>query len=1101
MFRSFKLKDRDKVFKCILMRNRREELAEVPSDYINQIKYSLNENDELSMEIPNKIGHNGKMIHNTLFDKIKNKRFLIVNDEEKYVINKISTSCNKGIKTKSISATSFECDLDKKDLTLTTGISRQLYRPPDEKVLVGEGVLNILEEETDWKIGYVDKDAMFDTGLYDEIKEVELFKDLSVREIKRDTVLFEKDVDINIGEEELRFSISYSKIKCTNDKEEIIKDGEKQKHDFDKFAQGISKIKATYGVNDKFEEVIKYEFTLKDGFVIKKEEKFTYLENMNANFGFIYLSYCTGRKIEQSVVKMRWFEQGIRQWLTFLRDDVSNAYDCTFQFDTLNKIVNVIANKNLGEEDKGLYLSFDNYIKTIDKDEDSSEVITRLVVEGKEGLSIGSVNPLGTNYIEDFSYLIKQGNMSDELQLALERYDILIKKVHEEWYVLRDQKDTKNQRNVYLQSKLLELTEKKRVQEHLRIAYMKQEPKTEEIEKRLEEIKVEIDKIEAEIAVVMQEMSTIKDEIKVIDEKIAKLNSSIIRENSEDENGKIFTSEDLEELDECIYSSKHQDDFYTTANGLYENAKIILKEKNKMPISFKTDLAGITKHPRGWKNVLQLGQKGIIDDEDIINSTEDGMVRVVGFTYIPPRKNQNDDVTNIEFTNKKKESDSALKRISDIGKKSDYNKTMTDFWKKNWSDSSKTNDFVKSMREEGLDTASSIIRSKTGVNEIAMSESGIWCIDRTDGTTDNQVYIGCGMIGITDDGWRSCQTAIDSNGVIAKTIIGEAILGEKMTISNPENTIRLDGDGLSIYDDLGRLRCRIGFYEMDGIKKASLLLMSKDGKTVIISEDGMSNNDSLVLEKNLDENNPLYIPLHIPDNVKEIRKCILFLHFMKYQVSFKGTESSASTSTSTTSGASNTSTTTGGGGVSKSTVTSGGVSKSTESGGGLVLDVTTGTGTFNNAQASIVMATYPDDYYINGNKHTHSHVLNTSQIRHTHEVYVRGGTHSHSFSTPNHSHNFEIPSHTHGMQHTHNISVTVPGHKHDPIYKIFQQDSFCTDVSIIINDIKVKTGIQGDAEIDITEYIELNKLNKIYIETKTNGRLNAMISMQTFNAF
>lgn len=1091
MFRSFKLKDRDKVFKCTLMRNRREELAEIPSDYVAQIVYKLNENDELSMEIPNKINHNGKMIRNTLFDKVKNKRFLIVNNEEKYVINKISTNCNKGIKTKSVSATSFECDLDKKDLTLTTGISRQLYRPPDEKVLVGEGVLNILEEETGWKIGYVDKDAMFDTGLYDEVKEVELFKDLNVREIKRDTVLFEKDVDINIGEEELRFSISYSKIKCTNDKDEIIKDNEKQKHDFDKFAQGISKIKATYGVNDKFEEVIKYEFTLKDGFVIKKEEKFTYLENMNANFGFIYLSYCTGRKIEQSVVKMRWFEQGIRQWLTFLRDDVSNAYDCTFQFDTLNKIVNVIANKNLGEEDKGLYLSFDNYIKTIDKDEDSSEVITRLVVEGKEGLSIGSVNPLGTNYIEDFSYLIKQGNMSDELQLALERYDVLTKKVHEEWYGLRDQKDTKNQRNVYLQSKLLELTEKKRVQEHLRISYMKQEPKTEEIKKRLEEIKVEIDKIEAEIAIVMQEMGTIKDEIKVLDEKISKLNSSIIRENSEDENGKIFTSEDLEELDECIYSSKHQDDFYTTANGLYENAKIILKEKNKMPISFKTDLAGITKHPRGWKNVLQLGQKGIIDDEDIINSTEDGMVRVVGFTYIPPRKNMNDDVTNIEFTNKKKESDSALKRISDIGKKSDYNKTMTDFWKKNWSDSSKTNDFVKEMRETGLDTASSIIRSKVGVNEISMSESGIWCIDRTDGTTDNQVYIGCGMIGITDDGWRSAKTCIDSNGIIAQRLIGQIVFGEKLVASNEKGTFVIDGNGMTIYDELSRTRVQLGVFEIDGVTKAGLTLYDKTGRKTVLNEDGIVSTNQFVFADSLDSSNPIEFPYYVNEGVYSFEKVLLSLDFQNFRGYTKGASAGGGIKTSTS------------GGSTSSTSSSGGGSSNTSSAGGdhrhMMFSLRGGTS--NPTTEKIPEEGYTFAYSSSTsapNSATYvniplGYVRGTGLYLNPTNIYTYGssGNHSHSVTIKPHNHSFTVNAHSHNVD---------TSHTHELIHGIYL-DTMPSKVSVIINGVTAYSNLNGDCELDITKFLQLNKKNEIKITSTTRGRIVLNLFSKGFVGF
>lgn len=1083
----------------------REPIGIIQPEFIKEIKYNLNECNEINLEITNKITNNGQVVINPIYNKFKGKRFIEISfndeDKERYVIKSISTEAEAGIKTKKVSCSSLECILNKREINLTTGMTRQLYRSADEKVEVGEGILNILEEETSWKIGYIDIDAAKDAGLYNEVEEIELYKDLVVNEVKRETLLFEKEVNINIGEKELKFSLSYSGIESKNKNDEIIKDNEKQKHDFDKFAQGIRKIKATYGVNDKYEEVIKYEFTLNDGFVVKKEMAFTYLEGMKVRFKYIYISYQTGNKVENKVTKYRWFEQGSRKWLDFLRQDISTAYDCTFQFDTYNKIINCYANKNIGSEDKGLYISYDNYINSISKDEDSDEVVTRCYVKSGN-TSIISSNPLGTDYIEDFEYLIKQDNMSDELQNALKRYEILTNKVHEEWYILRDRKNEKNQRIVFLESKALELNEKRKAQEHLRIAYMKQEPKNDIVNRKLEEIKVEIDRIDSEINATMQEMSIVKDEIKELDAKISELNSSIIRENAEDENGKIFTKEDLEELDESIYYYEYQDDFHTTSNGLYENAKIILKEKNKIPINFTIDVVGITNSPRGWKNMIQVGQKATIDDEEIIASTDDGKVTLTSFIYIPATKKKREEIKNIEFSNQMKKVDE-LKNIGDIGKKTEYTKGMTDFWKSTWNDSTKTTDFVKEMRENGLDTAASVIRSKMSVNEVAINESGVWVIDRTDGGNDNQVYIGSGMIGISNDGWRSCQTAIDSSGVIAKTIIGEAILGERMTISNPENTIRLDGDGLSVYDELGRLRARLGLREdlETGERKASLLLMNKEGDKVIISEDGIFSFDSIGAEDNLDSNIGLYIPMFIPDVVREIRKCSVFLHFSKYRVGFKGTKNSTTVQSATTSGSSSTSTTSSGGGVSKSTISGGGVSKSTNSGGGLVLDVTTGGGTFKYAKATVAIANYPDDYFISGNTNKHGHIIDTSnQLSHTHEVYIRNEGHSHSFSTPDHSHSFSTPDHSHNMQHTHNVSMEIAGHSHEPIYQIFEQDSTCSNVQVYVNDVLVQKNINGDCEIDITEYLKIGILNNIYITTATNGRINALVALQSFNA-
>lgn len=309
--------------------------------------------------------------------------------------------------------------------------------------------------------------------------------------------------------------------------------------------------------------------------------------------------------------------------------------------------------------------------------------------------------------------------------------------------------------------------------------------------------------------------------------------------------------------------------------------------------------------------------------------------------------------------------------------------------------------------------------------------------------------------------------------VIAETIMGEAILGEKMTISNPENTIRLDGDGLSIYDSLGILRCRMGLYEMDGIKKASLLLMSKDGQRVLISEDGLSGNDSLMNEQNCDSSHPMYFPVDIPENIREIRSAKLYLHFSKYRADFRSLAGGGSSHSSSTSSS--------GGGVSTTTASGGGISTSTASGGGTVK--------------------VSSQRLVNSNGETIVPIVESREM--LGEITGLLPEHGHSVNLPSHQHNFSLNSHQHSINipnHTHNFSLSINSHTH-PIEWGIYESTFPSKVSVYVNNVRIKENINGDSVVDITEHLKLNQLNKIEVTTATNGRINALLSMTTFSSF
>lgn len=877
MFRGIKFNSKDE-FKAILYKNCREQECEIPSKYIDTIDYKLRDCNTLEMTIPDKETQNGSTINNPLFEKIKGKKSIIINNTERYIISSLKIEGDKNINKKRVIAKSFEYDLNKKNITVPAG-TFQLYKDKNDKIDVENGVLNWLEDETSWKIGYVDPYAKNVIGLFDEEKEIKLYEPLTVNNVQVNTILIDKDINIDIGNQALNFSIKYNNIKSTDNKTNTHKT-ENYSHDFEKFAQPIKHIKVIYTLDSSYNTVLKYEFTLKDGFIKKDTKPFTYLQGFDVEFQSIYITYKTGEKIEKEKVKYRTFDKNTHQWLSFLREVVESAFDCIFQFDTINKIINVYDRESFGE-DNGFYLYYDQYLMKFDKDLKIDDVITRLIVEGKDGLSINDVNPLGTNYVEDFTYLLRQGNISEELQRALVRYETLTKNVLIEWKKLKSEKDEKSKQSVYLDAQLQEIKEKLNVQNAIRVAYIKsgedrsdlQKEEYENVEKNVSELNLQFNNL-------MKILTNLKEEIKELDIKIINYNNLIKKRNATDDKGLIFTKEDLNELDECIYSERQQDDYYTDSQELYNNSKRVLAEKNQLPITFTTDVYGITKHPRGWRNVLKLGDIGHI----MIDNNKEVSVKISGFKYLPPRANIPAKVTNIEFKNNRILHD--LKTIRNVSvRQINFAKSAISFWKNTWIDSSMNNKLFNKIQNNGIDTSLVPISSKSNINDIDITGSGVWCTDKTDNTLNKQMYFGSGFMAVTNNNWNTCRTIADEKGLVAKSIFGTAIIGDRMNMSNLENTFLIDENGVSVKNKEGKLKARLGFYESNGETKFSFILYNKTGDRVLLSEDGMAQIINISREDNLNDKIPLYIPLNISKDIKEIREVKLFLHLEKYRSS------------------------------------------------------------------------------------------------------------------------------------------------------------------------------------------------------------------------
>lgn len=106
---------------------------------------------------------------------------------------------------------------------------------------------------------------------------------------------------------------------------------------------------------------------------------------------------------------------------SFMMNTLQETYNCLFLFDTKEKKINVIsASKDV--KILPIHLSFENLINSLSITELTDEVVTVLAGYGADNMSIAYVNPNGTDKIYNLDWLIRTGNMSDELADAWIEY-------------------------------------------------------------------------------------------------------------------------------------------------------------------------------------------------------------------------------------------------------------------------------------------------------------------------------------------------------------------------------------------------------------------------------------------------------------------------------------------------------------------------------------------------------------------------------------------------------------------------------------------------------------------------------------------------------
>lgn len=345
--------------------------------------------------------------------------------------------------------------------------------------------------------------------------------------------------------------------------------------------------------------------------------------------------------------RMRWQESLDQDWYSFLANTLAEQFECVPVFDRKNKTINLYSIDAFGEN-LNISLSYDNYIKSLERKSDSSNIVTRLKLSGnEEKCFVREYTPSGYDYIENYSYFIENKEMSTELINAMKLHDEMIKDLSKKWRELKNQKiqleaeKTKLENDLYFNLESFE--QYKSIAEGYR-------DDNDPINATIWEAKCT--ELKDEEVVLKASIQTKKNEIDNISKQMSEINKQCRRNTAKNTNGEfIFNDKLLEELKEFLYYDTYSNDAFYDAEELISVGERELNSKCKPTLEFTIDNKNFMRRlinnsfRQQWSGQLGLGD--IISlyyrDED-----KEEFIFLVGYT-----QNFKDNLLSLELSNKK----------------------------------------------------------------------------------------------------------------------------------------------------------------------------------------------------------------------------------------------------------------------------------------------------------------------------------------------------------------------------------------------------------------------------------------------------------------
>ncbi len=473
-------------------------------------------------------------------------------------------------------------------------------------------------------------------------------------------------------------------------------------------------------------------------------------------------------------------------------------------YDDLNSKIHFKHPDKIGRN-RGLKLTYENYLLSMSKDTNSDSLATQLALYGSEGLTIREINPTGSTYIEDFSYFLypyqedSNGNvikssffMSDSLAGAITRYSKKIVTLTPSFQTILTQLEILTQEFFDLETSLsIQDTLLIQKQEQIDIWLGTNNGKsnaTYESEKKV--IVTEMTRLQNSINSRMTQIASLAGndyfetgyvEIGITGGQLGLLKQQLLVRNN-------FTTEQIKERSYYVIRKEWSNDSITDAKDLLEEGRKAFKDYSKPSLNMSlsvVDFLSSLETPFAHKQ-LYLGDT-VRTEDDWEHRILEG--KILGFT-----RNYYEKSLSLQIANFTKEEDGADKFLKMIYQAS-FAATVVNDNKYKWDLSKENNGTLNAIINDNFDA----VKKKVTGGAAGLTEFSARGLTSRDYSNNSKyLVVQNGVLALTKDNGVNWGVAITPDGIVAERVIGKLIAGVNVTIEDQDGIMRILGNKLSI---------------------------------------------------------------------------------------------------------------------------------------------------------------------------------------------------------------------------------------------------------------------------------------------------------------
>lgn len=509
--------------------------------------------------------------------------------------------------------------------------------------------------------------------------------------------------------------------------------------------------------------------------------------------------------------------------LSFMLENMQDAFECIFIFDCVNRIINVYSQDNYVRE-TDIHITKDDLVNSLDITENADDLYTAITVLGNDNVTISAINPIGTNTIYDFSHYYDW--MSDGLGSKVRAWQDAVESERDRYYTMNMEYYTKLAEASNLEMEIskydIQITMYTRCRNNIVASSESDSAMIKEYNDAIEEnggtaitIYPEISETLAGIDSLISECESnkknVQAELDAVNESITKYKDDIKQVQTRLAIMSYFTESEYTELCHYIYEGSYSDEYvvitdimtyeekFKQMKDLYDRAKNRLNQVSRPTQEFNVDVENFIfiKDFEQWSEQLETGC--LINVE--LNTNDIALLFLSNITI-----NYDDKKLTMTFGNRFNKFDAKSLFNNVLGKINKSANTLS--YIKDILYPIKNGEF-NAMRE-AIQTSRDLTMGQALASkneEVVIDGSGYTGRRLLDsGLYDpRQIKITGKNIVLTDDAWESCKVAIGElllgdnetiYGVNASAIIGDIIMGNSLRIVDKNGK-----DILTVVDD------------------------------------------------------------------------------------------------------------------------------------------------------------------------------------------------------------------------------------------------------------------------------------------------------------